>query len=91
MKNLNVNESVIVKLNECGKVAWEKHANDVSKKFVKDPVLFDTQYTRVMKKLKDDTLEAPLWEVMIAFGKYMEEESKYPFKSDIKIKEKSLY
>ncbi len=89
MKRLNVNEVVIVKLNETGKVAWQKYASATSNVY-KDPVLFDSKYNREMKKLKEDTLETQLWELMKVFGPYMGSED-YPFIGDIKIKEKSLY
>ena len=90
MKRLNVNETVIVNLNENGKVIWQKHA-DVTSRVYQDPVLFDTKYNWEMKKLKENTLETYLWEVMKVFGPYMDSEKEYPFASDIKIKEKSLY
>lgn len=89
MRNLNINENVIVKLNEIGKVAWEKHAKVTSSVFV-DPVLYDSKYNRVMKKLKNDTLEAPLWEIMSVYGPYMEKEEDYPFASEFTIGAKSF-
>ena len=90
MKNLNVNETVIVKLSILGKEVWQEHADVTSSRY-SDPVLYDSMYNREMKKLKEDTLEAPLWEVMNVFGKYMNTDIESPFASDIKIKEKSLY
>ena len=91
MKKLNVNENVIVKLSEYGKYIWEHHA-DVSGSRFHDPILYDSIYNREMKKLKEDTLEAPLWEIMRVYGEHLESnEEEYPFKSDIMIKEKSLY
>lgn len=90
MKRLNINETVIVNLSEYGKLVWQKHA-DVTSRVYNDPVLYDSIYNREMKKLKEDTLEVQLWELMNVYGPSMIEEDKYPFTSDIKIKEKSLY
>lgn len=92
MKNLNVNEKVMVELSTIGVTMWKRHAFNTSQSFYSDPDLKNMLLEREMSKLNNNTLETTLWEIMGVYGPYIRENDPdlYPFKSGIKIKEKSL-
>ncbi len=91
MKNLEVNEKVMVELSKWGVVMWKRHAFNKSESGYNDPYLKEIKFKEEMSKLHDDTLETSLYEIMSVFGEYLDDDPElYPFKSGIKIKEKRL-
>ena len=91
MKNLEVNEKVMVELSKWGVVIWKRHAFNKSESGYNDPYLKEAKYNEEMAKLNDNTLETSLYEVMSVFGEFLDDDPEiYPFKSGFKIKEKSL-
>lgn len=91
MKNLEVNEKVMVELSKWGVIMWKRHAFNKSESSYSDPYLKEMKLKEEMDKLHNDTLETSLYEVMSVFGRYLDDDPElYPFKSGIKIKEKSL-